>query len=122
MDENFNFFLKFHHATTAEWGFASTGALLTPRSLQVPAPLSQYHGVTSPLVANLVSKTEGLVCSAIGAHEHSIQLLEALTKIFPLGEGDLRVTQLLSGLSCTAFPMRDALYKQLGNLHILRRQ
>ena len=61
------------------------------------------------------------MCSAIEAYEHSLQLLEALTKIFPPGEGDLRVTQLLSGLECTAYPMREALYKQLGNLHILRR-
>ena len=62
------------------------------------------------------------MCSAIEAHKHSIQLLEALSKIFPPGEGDLRVTQLLSGLACTAYPMRDVLYKQLGNLRILRRE
>ena len=74
------------------------------------------------LSAYYISKTEGLVCSAIEAHKHNIQLLEALTKIFPLGEGDLRVTQLLSGLACTAYPRRDALYKQLGSLHILRRE
>ena len=59
---------------------------------------------------------------AIEAHEHSIQLLEALSKIFPPGEGDLRVTQLLSGLSSTVYPTRDALYKQLGNLRILRKE
>ena len=41
-------------------------------------------------------------------------------KIFPPVEGDLRVTQLLSGLACTAYLTRDALYKQLGNLRILR--
>ena len=61
------------------------------------------------------------MCSAIEAHEHSIQLFEVLAKIFPLGEGDLRVTQLLLGLACTVYPTRDAMYKQLGNLHILRR-
>ena len=49
-------------------------------------------------------------------------MLEALTKIFPLGEGDLRVTQLFSGLVCTAYPTRDTLYKQLGNLRILCRE
>ena len=43
-------------------------------------------------------------------------------KDFPSGEGDLRVTQLLSGLACTVYPTRDALYKQLGNLHILCRE
>ena len=32
------------------------------------------------------------------AHEHCIQLLEALTKILPPGEGDLRLILLLSGL------------------------
>ena len=51
--------------------------------------------------------------------------MAALTKIFPPGEGELRVTQLLSGLACT-YPTRDALYKelgkQLGNLGILRRE
>ena len=52
----------------------------------------------------------------------STQLLEALTKIFPPEEGDLRVTQLLSGFACTPYPMRDALYKQLGNQCILRRE
>ena len=62
------------------------------------------------------------MCSAIEAHEHSIQLLEALSKIFPPGQGDLRVTRLLLGLACTVYPTRDALYKQLGNLRILRRE
>ena len=33
---------------------------------------------------------------------HTLQLLEVLTKIFCPGEGDFRVTQLLSGLACTA--------------------
>ena len=96
--------------------------MLTPWSLQVPAPLSQFHGAISPVIANYVSKTEGLVCSTIEEHKHSLQLLEALTKICPPGEEDLRVTQLLSGLACTAYPTQDALYKQLGNLHILRRE
>ena len=87
-----------------------------------PAPLSRYHGVFSLLITSYSSKTESLVCSAIEALEHSIQLLEALTKIFPPEEGDFRVTRLLSGLACTAYPTRDALYKQLGNLRILRRE
>ena len=56
-----------------------------------------------------------LACTAIETREHYIQLLEALMKIFPPGEGDRRVTQLLSGLACTV-------YKQLGNLRILRRE
>ena len=100
MDANFNSSLKFHHVTSADRsGFASSGALLTPWSPQFPAPLSQSHRVTSPLIASYASKTEGFVCSAIEAHEHSIQLLEALTKIFSPGEGDLGVTQLLSGLT-----------------------
>ena len=73
-------------------------------------------------MANNVSWTEGLMCSAIEAHEHSSQLLEALTEIFPPGERDLRVTQLLSDLACTAYPTRDSLYKQLGNLRILHRE
>ena len=55
-------------------------------------------------------------------HGHSLQLLQALTKIFPSGEGDLKVTQLFSGLACTAYPTRDTLYKQLGNLCILHRE
>ena len=48
-------------------------------------PLAQYHWAASQVVAGYVNKTEGLVCSAIEAHEQSFQLLEALTKIFPLG-------------------------------------
>ena len=120
--DNFRSSRKFHHTTSTECsGFASSGALLTLWSPQVPAPLTQYHGAASQVVASYVSKTEGLVCSAIEAHEHTLQLLEALTKIFPPGEENFRVTQLLSGLVCTAYPTRDALYKQLGNLHILRR-
>ena len=62
------------------------------------------------------------MCCAIEAHEHTLRLLETLTKIFRLGEGDLRVTQLLSGLTCTAYPTQDALYKQLGNLCIFHRE
>ena len=50
------------------------------------------------------------MCSAIEVHE-------ALTKSFLPGEGDLLVTQLLSGLACILHVM----YKQLGNLHILHR-
>ena len=51
MDECFRSFLKFYHVTTAERsGFASTWTLLTPWSSQVPAPLSWYHRVISPLV------------------------------------------------------------------------
>ena len=47
MDECFRSSLKFHHVTTAERsGFTSTGALLTPWSSQVLAPLSRYHMVT----------------------------------------------------------------------------
>ena len=118
LDENFNTNLKFHHLTSAEKSrFAST-----PWSPPAPAPLSLYHGAISPVVGNYVSKTEGLVCSAIEAHEHSLELLEALTKIFPPGEGDFRVTQLVSCLACTVYPMRDALYKQFGNLCILHRE
>ena len=87
MDERFRSSLKFHHVTSTErLGFASTGVLLTLWSTQVPAPLSQYHGVVSPLVVQYTNKTESLVCSAI---EHTIQLLEALSKIFPPGQGDL---------------------------------
>ena len=90
--------------------FASSMALLTPWSLQVPASLSSYHGVISPLVATYLAKTEGLVSSTTEVHEHSMQLLEALTKIFPPGEGDPRLIQLLSVLACT-YPTRDSLYK-----------
>ena len=100
-------------------GFASSGALLTSWSPQVPAPLSRYHGVTSPLITSYASKTRILVCSAIEAHKHFIQLLEALTKISSPGAGDLRVTPLFSGLACTASPTREVLYKQLGYLRFL---
>ena len=87
MDANFNSSLKFHHVTTAERsGFAFSGALLTLWLPQVPAPLSRYHGITSPLITSYASKTKSLLCSAIESHEHSFQLLEALTKIFPPGE------------------------------------
>ena len=73
MDENFNHSLKCHHLTSA--GFASSRALLTPWSPQVPAPLSQFHGAFLHVVANYVE-----------AYKHSLQLLEALTKIFPPGD------------------------------------
>ena len=74
MDERFRPSLKFHHVTTAKRsGFASTGVLLTLWAQQVPAPLALYHGVTSPLVASYASKTEGLACSAIEAHEQQIR-------------------------------------------------
>ena len=62
------------------------------------------------------------MCTAIEAQEHTIQLLEALVTILPAGSTDPRVSVLLTGLSCTAFPMLEALYKQLGNLHLLHRE
>ena len=83
MHESFKSNIKFYHLTSAERsGFASTGALLTPWSPQVATPLAQYYGVVSPVIANYVSQTESLACTAIEAHEHSIQLLEVLTKNF----------------------------------------
>ena len=120
LDENFRSSLKFHHATSTERsGFASSEALLTPCWLQVPAPLAQYHGVASQVITSFVSKTESLVCSIIEAHEHTLQLLEALTKIFPSWSNPV---SLLSGLAYTVYQMRDTLYKQLGNLRILYRE
>ena len=58
-------------------------------------------------------------------HRGTLTLLTAVSgadEDFPTGEGDLRVTQLLSGLACTVHPTRNVLYKQLGNLRILRRE
>ena len=50
MDERFNSSLKFHHVTSAKrLGFASTGALLTPWSLQLPAPSLDTMGCALPL-------------------------------------------------------------------------
>ena len=44
-DAHFNTSLKFHHVTSVERsGFASSGALLTPWSQQVPVPLSKVTG------------------------------------------------------------------------------
>ena len=54
LDETYRMTPWVHQATSTERsGFASSGALLTPwLSSQVPAPLSRYHGVTSPLVSS----------------------------------------------------------------------
>ena len=77
-------------------------------------------GLTHQSWLTTLARLKVWLCSAIEAHEHSLQLLETLTKIFPPEDGYLRVTQLLSGLTCTAYPMQDnQLYKQLGNLRIL---
>ena len=62
------------------------------------------------------------MCAALEAQEHIIQLLEALGSILPAGSMDPRVSALLTGLSCMAFPTREALYKQLGNLCLLCRE
>ena len=43
------------------------------------------------------TKTESLVCSAIEAHENSIQLLKVLTRIFPPGKGDVKSNPVTSG-------------------------
>ena len=68
------------------------------------------------LVSTFWRKTEHLVCAAIEAQKHTMQPLEVLGTILPAGSTDPRVSALLTSLSCTAFPMRKALYKQLGNL------
>ena len=74
------------------------------------------------LISGFWKKTEPLVCAAIEAQEHTIQLLEALGTILPARSTDPRVSALLTGLSCMAFPTRDAHYKHLGNLCLLRRE
>ena len=61
------------------------------------------------------------MCVAIEAQEHTIQLLEALGTILPAGSKDPRASVLLTNLSCMAFPVQEALYKQLGILRLLRR-
>ena len=76
-------------------------------------------GQVALLISTFWRKTEPLVCAAIEAQEHTIQLLEALGSIIPVGSTDPKVSALPTGISCTAFPMREALYKQLGNLHLL---
>ena len=108
---------KFATSTTSEKsGFASRGPLLAPWSEQVPLSLKPFVGPGSLLISAYWRKTEPLVCTAIDAQEHTIQLLEALGTILPSGSTDSKVSALLTGLSCTAFPTREALYKQLGNL------
>ena len=74
------------------------------------------------LISGFWRKTKPLVCATIEAQEHTIQLLEALGTILPAGSTDPRVRALLTGLSCTAFPTWEALYKQLGNLRLFRRE
>ena len=114
---------KFASATGSERSaFASRGQLLTPWSEQVPAALEPFVGPGSLLISAYWRKTEPLVCAAIEAQEHTIQLLEALGTILPAGSTDPKVSALLTGLSCTAFPTREALYKQLGNLRLLHRE
>ena len=85
---NFRSTLKFHHSTFTEpSGFASSRALLTLWSPQVPVPLTQYHGAASQFGSYYVSKTEGLVCSVIEAHEHTLQLLRGADQDLPSGGG-----------------------------------
>ena len=98
-------------------GFASWGQLLTVWPEQVPPALEPFVGQSSLLVSAFWRKTEPLV-----SREHTIQLLEALGTILPAGSMDPRVSALLTGLSCTTFLTWEALYKQLGNLHLLRRE
>ena len=62
------------------------------------------------------------MCAALEAQEHTIHLLEVLGSILPARSTDPRVSTLLTGLSCRAFPTREALYKQLVNLRLLRRE
>ena len=122
LDETFSATNKFASLTGSQKSvFAPWGQLLTPWSEQVPPTLEPFVGQGSLLVSGFWRKTEPLVCAAIEAQEHTIQLLEALGTI-PAAGSDPKVSALFTGLSCTAFPTREALYKQLGNLRLLCRE
>ena len=125
LDEAYSATNRFAGLTAAEKsGFSSRGQLLTPWSEGVPPSLEPFVGQGSPLITSFWRKTEPLVCAAIETQEHTLhclQLLEALGTILPAGSTDPRGSALLTGLSCTAFPTREALYKHLGNLRLLRR-
>ena len=54
-------------------------------------------------------------------HHCSVKLV-LLWRRDPAGSTDPRLSSILTGLSCTAFPMQEALYKQLVNLHLLCRE
>ena len=75
-------------------------------------------------MTTFVKKTEPVVCAAIGheAHEHTLRLLGVIGALLPLDSTDPRVVSLLQSLAYTAYPTRDGLYKQLGNLCMLRRE
>ena len=118
LDATFSATNKFAMCTSSERsGFVSQGPLLSTWSEQVPPfpppTLESFVGQGSMLISSYWKKTEPLVCAAQEAQKHTIQFLEALGSILPAGS---RVSTLLTGLSCRGFPIREALYKQLGNL------
>ena len=111
----------------SQLGLSRPGTRLTPlwtvlRAADYPSTPSTMGQPLRLLLAILAKLRVWCALPLTLMHEHTLQLLEALTKIFPLGEGDVRVTLLLSGLACTAYPMQDASYKQPGNLRIMRRE
>ena len=55
-----------------------------------------FASLCSLLIFSYWRKTEPLVCTAIEAQEHTIQLLEALGSVLPAGSTDPRVSALLT--------------------------
>ena len=75
-----------------------------------PSPaIEPFVGQGSLLISAHWRKTEPLVCAAIEAQEHTLQLLEALGSILPAGSTDPIASALLTDLFCMASSLREVL-------------
>ena len=66
-----------------KWRLVSKAALLAPWSERVPLWVSLYVGQVSTLVSQYTKRVEPLACTTTEAHEHTIQLLEAVGTLLP---------------------------------------
>ena len=126
LDATYSATNKFAICMGSESSGLHLGDLCSPRGqsrFPPPPALEPFVGQGSMIIFSYWRKTEPLVCAALEAQEHTIQLLEALGSIPAAGSMGPRVSALLTGLSsCTAFPTWEALYKQLRNMRLLRRE
>ena len=82
----------------------------------MPPALASYLGTGSPLVSQYCEKAEPLLCCAIEAQEHTLQLMEALQVALPFEQTDDKIRSLLKGLSETAYRTSEALTRSLVNV------
>ena len=84
--------------------------------------LASNLGSGSPLVSQYCENEETLLCCAIEAQGHTLQLLEALQVVLPFEQSDDKIRLLLMGLSETAYPTSEATTCSLANVRMLRRE